>query len=31
VPGTTMVFPGMPDPEERRLLIEYLENLAPPD
>jgi cytochrome c len=27
VPGTKMVFPGMPDPERRKAIIEYLESL----
>jgi len=27
-PGTTMSFEGLPDPEDRRLLIEYLANTA---
>lgn len=27
VPGTRMVFPGMPDPERRKAVIDYLETL----
>jgi cytochrome c len=28
VPGTSMAFHGMPDPKERRALIDYLESLG---
>jgi cytochrome c len=28
VPGTSMAFHGMPDPEERRALLDYLESLG---
>lgn len=28
VPGTSMAFHGMPDPRERRALIDYLESLG---
>lgn len=30
LPGTTMTIPGIPDPDRRKAIIDYLQEIRPP-